>query len=114
MFTVPLPVAGDLLTFMGWSPDAVVTAQATAHLNTAALAARTYTRGRGFVKDADNSWTLEEDIAAVIVSAAARSLNNPTQDKRIEAGSFNSVPGSFAGWSLAELGILHAYRRRAG
>jgi hypothetical protein len=78
------------------------------------MAARAYTRGRGFEKGSQNVWTCEEDLAAVIVPAAARSLNNPTQDRRIEAGSFSSVPGSFPGWSLAELGILNAYRRRAG
>ena len=49
----------------------------------------------------------------VIVGAAARSLSNPTQDRRVEAGSFNSVPGSFAGWSLNELAVLRRYRRVA-
>jgi len=29
----------------------------------------------------------------VIVGAAARSLSNPTHDRRVDAGSFNSVPG---------------------
>jgi hypothetical protein len=52
-------------------------------------------------------------VAVVITSAAARSLNNPTHDRRIEAGSYNAAPGSAASWSLLESYVLNGYRRRA-
>ena len=108
---IPLPTGAEVLAFLGWPSDSTLQQQADQHAEQVGVMVRTYVRGRGFSEDRTQA---EEDLAAVIVSSAARSLNNPAQDRRIEAGSFNSAPGSFHGWSLAELAILHSHRRRAG
>jgi hypothetical protein len=110
---VALPTATDVLSFLGWSPDSETESQASAHVEHVARAARGYTRGRGFVKDESNAWTCSEDIAAIVLSATARSLSNPTQDKRVEAGVYNAVPGSFASFSVVESIVLRRYRKTA-
>jgi hypothetical protein len=57
---------------------------------------------------------VDEAISAVIISSAARSLSNPSSAREIEAGTFKEAPGTFYGWSLAELVILQGWRRMAG
>lgn len=89
-----------------------MTAQADRHAATVAVTARSYTRGVGFAMIASSA-VIEEDLAAVIVTPAARSLSNPSQARRTEVGSYNSLPAAFDGWTLVELGVLYAYRRRA-
>ena len=108
-----LPTGADVLVFLGWPADTAMSAQANAHVVLVTAMAREYTRGVGFGV-APNDDECEESIRAVIISAAARSLTNPSQSRRVEAGSFNSVPGVFSGWNLAEVLCLNAYRRRAG
>jgi len=105
-----LPTGADVVAYLGWPDDYDVLPQADTHAASVALTARAYTRRRGFSEDGTEA---EDDICAVILSAAARSLNNPSQDRSVEAGGFRSQPGYFAGWTLAELAILNAYRRRA-
>jgi hypothetical protein len=105
-----LPAGADVLAFLGWPSDPVTVTQADQHAASVAMTARAYTRSRGFSEDRTEA---EDDICAVIVSAAARSLNNPSQDRSIEAGGFRSQPGYFSGWNLAELAVLHNYRRRS-
>ena len=96
-------------SWAGHSDPATLT-QADQHAASVALTARAYTRRRGFSEDGTQA---EDDICPVIVSAAARSLNNPAQDRSVEAGGFRSQSGYFAGWTLAELAVLHNYRRRS-
>lgn len=69
---------------------------------------RAYTRGNGF----PNSVTVEEPLQAVIVSATARLVGNVTFMEYSQAGQFSHRPGTFDGWTLPELAILHLYRRR--
>jgi len=72
--------------------------------------AKSYTRGRGFGDAGPN-----EDISAVIVTAAARLVSNPRQftvEMDIGRGS-RAYRGGFAGWSLAEQTALNRYRIRA-
>ncbi|MCW2783476.1 MAG: hypothetical protein JWR35_3927 [Marmoricola sp.] len=110
-----LPTGADVLGFLGWASDAEISAQADRHVYFAMQAVAAYVRGRGFYAQGTDGPTKAEDpICAVIISAAARSVNNPTLDTRVEVGTYNAVSGSFAGWSLAELAILHQYRRTAG
>jgi hypothetical protein len=61
-------------------------------VNSVVVAADLYlrTRGQAFASlalDADNGWTefCKPDIGAVIVTASARSLSNPSGARRIEA-----------------------------
>lgn len=107
-----LPTGEAVISFLGWPSDPALIAQADQHAAMVGQMARAYCHGHGFQPDAiTGDWEAEEDIRAVIVSAAARSLSNPAQDRRVEAGSFNAAPGTFAGWTLPEVGVLHRYRR---
>jgi hypothetical protein len=73
--------------------------------------ARAYTRGRGFDDDGDPN----EDVAAVIYTAAARFISNPKQTSMsVTAGPYVLDQRSFfTGWTLAELFVLNRYRKRA-
>lgn len=102
----PQGLGADVLAFLG-ERDADA-AQVDAHVHTATLMVKAYTRGRGFTGGVP-----AEDVAAVIVSCAARLYRNPTLDRSQQVGPFQTAPGSFHGWSLPELAILHNYRRRA-
>lgn len=102
-----LPVGADLLVFLG--EDAVAgDTQPDEVVKTVGHMVRAYTRGRGFPLEG----MVEDDIAAVIVTAAARLFHNPDMATREEAGAMTSVPGLFSGWTLPELAVLHRYRRR--
>jgi hypothetical protein len=107
---VPLPVGTDVIAFLGWPTDAAINAQATQHVGMVTAAVRAYTRGRGFAITGQ----VPEELAAVIVSATARSLSNPAQSRRIEAGSLTETPGSLASFSVLECLVLNGFRRRAG
>lgn len=69
--------------------------------------ARAYTRGRGFVGGEPN-----EDIAAVIATAAARLAGNGGQlaRKKVDDVEYEyTLRGTF-GWTLAEQIVLNRYR----
>lgn len=109
------PTAAQVTAHLGW-PSATLPAETTAAVTSAitvaSMAARAYTRGRGFATVEDTP-KVADDVHSVIVMTAARILANPTNSRRIESGSFNAAPGIFEGWTLAELAILNRYRRRA-
>lgn len=107
---VALPTPSDLLGFLGWAESPRATSQALAHLKSVTATARAYTRGRGF--DISDPSVCADDIAQVIISASARSLPNPGQFYRIEAGSMNATPNRFEGFTLAEQAVLNNYRVR--
>ncbi len=69
--------------------------------------ARAYTRGRGFDYDGPN-----EELAAVITTAAARLAANGAQTQSTNTAGHRSIElrSSFIGWSLAELAVLNRYR----
>ena len=72
--------------------------------------ARAYTRGRGFIGGEPN-----EDIAAVIATAAARLAGNSEQlaRKKVDDVEYEyTLRGTF-GWTLAEQIVLNRYRVRA-
>lgn len=105
---VDLPTGADLLAFVG-EEDEGVTAMADTHVLHVTRIARRYTRGVGFHDVLD---ICTDDLAAVIVSAASRSMNNPTNATRVELGGYSEVLPQFQGWTLAELDVLNYYRRR--
>ena len=105
---VPLPTATDVNAYLGGAPEEADLV--SAHLASVTALARSYTRGVGFSEDGAGC---EPDLAAVIVSATARSVNNPTKTTRMELASYSEVPAPFNGWTLIELAALHTYRRRA-
>lgn len=73
--------------------------------------ARAYTRGNGFAGNGEPN----AEIAAVITTASARFLGNPTQTSSAETvGPFTrDVRTWFTGWTLAEQFVLNRYRVRA-
>lgn len=72
--------------------------------------AKAYTRGHGFDGAEPN-----EDIQAVITTAAARLAANGAQLRRaMEGGPFTlDLRSAFEGWTTAELAALNRYRKRA-
>jgi hypothetical protein len=72
--------------------------------------AKAYTRGHGFDGNQPN-----DEIAAVITTAAARFIANPKQLTNTQtSGPYSAnVVGGFTGWTLAERFVLNRYRTRA-
>ncbi|WP_338538181.1 hypothetical protein N5P18_15690 [Janibacter terrae] len=103
-----LPLVSDVLAFLGQPAGAGGDPQIQSHLDATTAMVRAYVRDNGFL-DGDPA----DDLAAVIVSSAARSYRNPTHDKDQTAGPFTHTPGLFNGWTLPELAVLHRYRTRA-
>lgn len=106
----PLPTATDVIGYLGWVDSPRTRAQVQEHVTTVAALARSHTRGKGFGVGESASCT--HDLAAVIVSAAARSAPNPSGAFRVEAGSVTATPARFDGFTLAELAVLNRYRVR--
>lgn len=78
---------------------------AKAQLPLVAEYVRGYTRGRGF----DGS-SPAGPLLAVIVSATARLATNPEQLTAYTMGDYSERPARLAGWTLAEIGVLHRFR----
>lgn len=108
-----IPTGAEVLAYLDRPGDEHLVAQASKHAAQAATLVRSYTRGRGFGTGEDQG-KCAEDVAAVIVTYAARSLTNPTSAREIDAGSFRASPGSAWSFSLVELIVLNGYRQRAG
>lgn len=102
-------LADDVLTFLGRPGEGGNVAQIEAQLRTVTAMTKAYTRGRGFSAAGEP----EEALEAVIVSATARLVDNPTGATLQTSGPFTIRPGTFSGWTLAELAVLHTYRKRA-
>ena len=108
MSTVPEP--SELAELLGQDDgDAEFLAACRVALTTVTALARSYTRGQGFGPDR----AVAEDIAAVILVAGARYVNNPENLKREELDGYSVTPSQFVGWSLVELAVLNRYRVRA-
>ncbi|POX82194.1 hypothetical protein C3477_23875 [Mycobacterium kansasii] len=73
--------------------------------------AKSYTRGRGFADDG----TPNDEIAAVITTAAARLASNTRQTNGSTTTPDITVDKRtyFDGWTLAEQFVLNRYRVRA-
>ena len=99
-----------VLAFAGLPADSETVAELVEqHLPIVTAQVRSYTRGRGFT-DAGHP---DANLRAVIVSATARSVANPTGSGTLRLGNATHNPGVYAGWTLPELAILHGYRRRS-
>lgn len=114
---VDRPLGTDVIGYLGWVADAELLMLAEKHVQNVAMAARSYCRSRGWEKQegAEGTvWRPAEDIAHVIITAAARSLSNPEGAREVSAGTFRSAPGSLWSWSLLERLVLDNYRLKAG
>lgn len=96
----------QVAAFLGQSDDVQLVALADQAAQVVTAMARAYTRDEGFAGAEPN-----DQIAAVITTAAARLVANPEQ-LATDVGSV-SVRGGFTGWSLAELFVLNRFRRRS-
>ncbi len=101
----------QVLLFLGRPGDDTLSGSAEQAIPIVTTMVRAYTRGNGFWGGEDP----QEDVEAVIVSATARLVSNPSQLANDEtAGPFSrSLRGAFTGWTLAELAVLNRYRTRA-
>jgi hypothetical protein len=101
------PTSADLAAFIGTE---VTTDQATAIISVISALASAHTRGEGFTAGEPNS-----DVRAVILSASARLLRDPSGIVSYEEmGPFRvQYRAGFDGWTVAELGALNRYRARA-
>lgn len=98
-------LAPRVAAIVGRVGDADTIATAEAQLPLVAEYVRGYTRGRGFDGDAPAG-----PLRAVIVSATARLATNPEQVSVYTVGDYSERPAQLAGWTLAEIGVLHRYR----
>lgn len=105
------PQVSDLTALLyGDSGQTVDPSAGAAALGAVAQLANAYTRGVGFTAGVPNA-----DIAAVIVTAAARLVSNPSQlltDSTVgpESASFRTA---WTGWTVPELFALNRYRVKA-
>lgn len=102
------PSPQDVASFLGQGDDTDVVALAGSHLPIVTEMVRAYVRSNGFTVDVPN-----DALAAVIVSSCARLVTNPTHDSFVAVDDAQIRQGTFAGWTLPELAILHTYRARA-
>lgn len=100
--------AAQVAAFLGQPDDEATQATAEQAIPVVTTMVRAYVRGGA-------DWETNDELDAVIVTAAARMVTNPgglPVDESI--GPFTrSVRGAFQGWTLAELYVLNRYRRTA-
>lgn len=99
----------DIADFLGRGDDTELVILADLHLPVATAFVRAYVRGNGFVAGEPN-----DDLQAVIKTAASRLVINPQQAKRIQIDDFSQTFATLDGFTLPELAILNLYRRRVG
>ena len=100
--------AEQVAAFLGQPGDAATEATAEQAIPVVTTMVKAYVRGGA-------DWESNDELDAVIVTAAARMVSNPTGlPHEMTAGPFvRSVRGAFQGWTLAELFVLNRYRKRA-
>lgn len=98
-------LAPRVAAMVGQHGSEPVVETAKAQLPLVAEYVRGYTRGRGF----DGS-SPAGPLLAVIVSATARLATNPEQLTAYTMGDYSERPARLAGWTLAEIGVLHRFR----
>lgn len=92
--------------FLGQGDDTTLVALAGEVAAVVTVMAKAYVRDNGFTGLVPN-----DELAAVITTAAARLTANPEQ-LSTDVGSV-SIRGGWQGWNLAELFVLNRYRKRA-
>lgn len=90
----------------GDEPDLIALAGKALPIVTAQV--RAYTRDRGFSGDEPAA-----DVAAVVLTSAARLAANPENLRAEAIGDYNVQRQVNDGWTLTELAILNRHRRRA-
>lgn len=104
------PTAKDVAAFLGTeNPGEGWTTKVETTIGIVEQMVRSYVRGNGFSELGEPN----DALAAVIVTATARLMGNPQGVRTQTSGPFQVTHGQFDGFTLAEIGILHQYRRRA-
>lgn len=100
--------ADQVAAFLGKPGDAATLATAAQAIPVVTVMVKAYVRG-------GSEWEPNDELDAVIVTASARMLSNPSGLSHDDtAGPFTrSIRGAFQGWTLAELFVLNRYRKRA-
>jgi hypothetical protein len=100
--------AETVCLFLGRPGDTTLAGSAGAAISVVTALAKAYVRG-------GEDWETNDEIDAVIITAAARLVTNPSQLGNDETlGPFSrSLRGGFTGWTLAELAALNRYRKLA-
>lgn len=96
--------------FVARPDDADTLTTARAQLPVVVEFVKAYTRGHGWGVDRD-SYTPTPSLRAVLVSAAARLVVNPTQVKQYSIADYSESSPVLTAYTLAERGVLHRYRR---
>lgn len=110
--SVGVPDGAALAKHLGWpAEDAETLAMCARHVEHITTLVHSRTRGRGFGVTAA---TCAPDLAEIILSAAARSVADPTGARRVEVGTVVTSPTPFTGWTLAEQAVLSRYRPTVG
>lgn len=104
---MPAPTYLELAALLGRT---VESEQGSAVLQVITAMAKAYTRDQGFTNGEPN-----EDIRAVILTAAARLLSNPSglMIDEMEGPAMVAYRSAFTGWTVAEYYVLNRYRVRA-
>lgn len=105
MYASTPALVGKVVAFTGGT---LSTSAATEHVEAATSYVKAYVRDVGFV----SGWPNDE-LASVIVAAAARSLANPTGVWQTTTGPFSVSYSRTEGFTLAERAVLDRYRVRA-
>ncbi|MBV5244179.1 hypothetical protein KUF57_11595 [Mycolicibacterium sp. PAM1] len=100
--------AEQVAAFLGNPGDAALLATAAQAIPVVTTMVKAYVRG-------GEAWEANEELDAVIVTASARMVSNPSGLSHDDtAGPFTrSIRGAFQGWTLVELFVLNRYRKRA-
>lgn len=101
----------DVAKFLGRGDDEECIALAGVHLPVVATFVEAYTRGQGFDLVGINSIP-NRMVRSVIITATSRTVGNPEQVKRYQAGDYSETPATLEGFTLPELAVLNLYRRR--
>lgn len=109
-----MPTTADVTNWLGDLAGRASADALAAHLDAATTMVRSYTRGAGFD---DTTGEPNDELAAVIVSLAARSVLNPTA---VRSAGFDAT-GEYSeqrmhafpgGFTLLETVVLNRYRLR--
>jgi hypothetical protein len=98
----------QVAAFLGRPEDAAILAIAEQAIPVVTVMVKAYVRG-------GSNWEASDELEAVIVTAAARMVSNPSGLAHdLTTGPFShSLRGAFQGWTLAELFVLNRHRKRA-
>ena len=104
-----MPLAQDVARFLGEETNSQLVSLAEQHVPIVTAFVRAYTRGNGF----DVAGWPSDDLAAVIVTATARTISNPSQVVQSSSTPhFTTTYARWDGFNLMERAVLNLYRRR--